>query len=125
MIEFGRFTLRDLSDQGEGFVERVMLIGDIQTTVAEQRRLARVAQSQRDSGRDATATQEAAGLLNAKVMSLSVQVIEASLVELDGVPVDLDDADDRARVRRALGKMSQDEWKALVEAIKGDTKSDD
>lgn len=124
MIQFGRFTLRDLSDQGEGFIERVMLIGEIQPAVAEQRRLSRVAQSQTDAGRDATATNEAVGMLRAKTISLSIQLIEASLVEVDGAPVDLDNDDDRARVRRALGKLSQEEWTSLVEAMKGESKSD-
>lgn len=128
MIEYGRFGLRPLNDGGPDFLARTLLSADISAALSEARRLARVAQSMTDSGRDATETSEKANARLMDSLRLSVELIETSVVTLDGVAVDEDNDDDTARVRKALRRLSRDEWLALTEALQGNvngaTKSD-
>lgn len=120
MIEYGRFTVRDLTDGGPGFIERARLSGAIAQAVAESRRLLRVVQSMTDSGRDATAQRDALGTLNVQTLTLSIELLEASVVAVDGADVDMDNTDDVTRVRKALDRLSRDEWQALLAAIQGE-----
>lgn len=123
MIEYGRFGLRPLSDGGADLLTRTLLSADITTAISEGRRLQRVAQSMTDSGRDASEVSDKAATLLMKAMRSSVELIEASVMALDGVAVDMDDEEDAARVRKALGKLSKEQWEGLTHAMQDNPKS--
>jgi hypothetical protein len=76
-----------------------------------------------DSGRDASEVSDKAATLLMKAMRSSVELIEASVMALDGVAVDMDDEEDAARVRKALGKLSKEQWEGLTHAMQDNPKS--
>ena len=125
MLDVGRFGLRGLADSGAGFLERALLMGEIGTLVQQARKLERSIQGKQDAGKDTAKEQGELGTLNMQVLALSTRLILSSVATLDGEAVDMEDEEDAARVRQALGRLSRDEWQALTQALqRGETEGD-
>lgn len=123
MIEYGRFGLLGLTDKGPNFVKRTRLFGEIAGAANEAKRVERIIETKKDAGKDATAETERLGMLRVEALTKSFDMVFACLVTLDGEAVDLDNDDDMARVGKALDRLTEEEWTALLEAIQGGTKS--
>lgn len=126
MIEYGRFGLLGLADPGANFVKRTRLFGEIVAAINESKRVERIIEVKAENGKDASADRDRLGMLRVHSLTKSFEMVFACLVALDGEPVDMDNEDDVERVTKALDRLSETEWRELVEALQGGgTKSAD
>lgn len=117
MKTVGRFTVRDMSDTGEGYVGRVMTASDIAETQTEENRLRRIITAKDKAGKPHDAEDQQLQALNFGVIRRVNEFLLQAIVELDGEPVDIEnDPDDREAVMGALRRLSSDEWQELLKA---------
>lgn len=117
MKTVGRFTVRDMSDTGEGYVGRVMTASDMAGTQTEEARLRRIIAAKDKAGKPHDAEDQQLQALTFGTIRRVNEFLLQAIAELDGDPVDIEnDPDDREAVMGALRRLSSDEWEALIKA---------